>query len=146
MEGGAVKPGLRGQGYRLAHGAVVERYKELRRSGVPQSDIPAKDVPKAYCLSNTLGGDARQPLREGHPDDGCPETRFLRDGVWVKGTRGSSQMARGPTDPLVCSVIFRSSLLHLKITECWWFQSGIQQGATVPRRLAAYSGTTVQFV
>ena len=43
-----------GQNIRLAHEAVAQRYKELRRSGVPHSDIPAKDVPTAYCLANPL--------------------------------------------------------------------------------------------
>ena len=43
-----------GKTYRLANQAVAQRYKELRRSGVPHSDIPLKDVPMAYCLANPL--------------------------------------------------------------------------------------------
>ena len=49
-------PGSRIRIEGLAHEAVAQRYKELRRSGVPHSDIPAKDVPTAYCLSNPLQG------------------------------------------------------------------------------------------
>ena len=43
-----------GQNNRLAHEAVAQRYKELRRSGVPHSDIPVTYVPMPYCLANPL--------------------------------------------------------------------------------------------
>ena len=41
-----------GQANRLAHVAVAQRCKELRRIGVPHSEIPVTDVPMAYCLAN----------------------------------------------------------------------------------------------
>ena len=43
-----------GQATRSAHEVVAQRYKDMRRRGVPHEQIRAADVPPAYCLASPL--------------------------------------------------------------------------------------------